>query len=433
MKSFDKSRQLFAEARQIFPGGVNSPVRAFKAVGGEPLFIERGEEAYLYDVDGNRYLDFVGSWGPMILGHAHPAVVASIVEAAKEGTSFGAPSRRETELGKAIRAAMPHLEMMRFVSSGTEAVMSALRLARAYTGREKIIKFEGGYHGHSDGLLSKSGSGLATLGIPESPGVPAAFAAETLTAAYNDLDSVEALFDRYPGQVAAVILEPVAANMGVVTPEPGFLEGLRELTRERGALLIFDEVITGFRVKRGGAVEKFGIVPDLTTMGKIIGGGLPVGAYGGRKEIMQLIAPSGPVYQAGTLSGNPLAMAAGLATLNELEKPGIYAALEDNAAALAYGISAAARKSGLSLQVNRIGSLMTVFFTSQEVTDYACAKTSDTEAFRIFHRTLLENGIYWPPSQFEAAFVSTALSHADVETTITAIEKAFAAVKEGRP
>ena len=431
MKTFDRSRKLFAEAQKIFPGGVNSPVRAFKAVGGEPLFIEWGEGAYLYDADGNRYIDFVGSWGPMILGHAHPSVVAAITETAKLGTSFGAPSHLETELAQAIQAAMPHLEMMRFVSSGTEAVMSALRLARAYTGREKVIKFEGGYHGHSDGLLSKSGSGLATLGIPESPGVPAAFAAETLTAAYNDLDSVEALFDRYPGQVAAVILEPVAANMGVVPPEPGFLQSLRGLTRERGALLIFDEVITGFRVKRGGAVEKYGVTPDLTTLGKIIGGGLPVGAYGGRAEIMKLIAPSGPVYQAGTLSGNPLAMAAGLATLNELDKPGVYSALEDNATALEYGISGAAKKLQLPAQLNRIGSLMTLFFTGQAVTDYASAKTSDTDAFKVFHRTLLENGVYWPPSQFEAAFVSMALNRADIDNTIAAIDKALAAVNEG--
>ena len=281
MKSFDKSKKLFAQAQNIFPGGVNSPVRAFKAVGGEPLFIERGEGAYLYDADGNKFIDFVGSWGPMILGHGHPAVIAAIAETAKRGTSFGAPSRLETELAETIQTAMPHLEMMRLVSSGTEAVMSALRLARAYTGRDKVIKFDGGYHGHSDGLLSKAGSGLATLGIPDSAGVPASFASETLTAAYNDLDSVEALFDRYPGGVAAVILEPVAANMGVVPPEPGFLEGLREITRQRGALLIFDEVITGFRIKPGGAVEKFGVTPDLTTLGKIIGGGLPVGAYGG--------------------------------------------------------------------------------------------------------------------------------------------------------
>ncbi len=429
MKSFEKSRELFNKAKKIFPGGVNSPVRAFKAVGGEPLFIERGEGAYLFDADGNRYIDFVGSWGPMILGHAHPAVVAAIEETAKKGTSFGAPSHLETELAEVIQSAMPHLEMMRFVSSGTEAVMSALRLARAYTGRDKIIKFEGGYHGHSDGLLSKSGSGLATLGIPESPGVPASFAAETLTATYNDLESVEALFDRYPGSIAAVILEPVAANMGVVPPATGFLEGLRDVTRQRGTLLIFDEVITGFRVKWGGAVEKFGIVPDLTTMGKIIGGGLPVGAYGGRVEIMKLVAPFGPVYQAGTLSGNPLAMAAGLATLKELGKPGVYPALEANATALESALNDSAMGSKLPMRVNRVGGLLTAFFTGQEVTDYASAKTSDTDFFMAFHRTLLENGVYWPPSQFEAAFVSLAHTHEDIGVTIKAFKSALSGLK----
>ncbi len=422
MKSFEKSRKLFAEAQKIFPGGVNSPVRAFKPVGGEPLFIERGAGAYLYDADGNRYIDFVGSWGPMILGHAHPAVVAAIVETAGRGTSFGAPSRLETELAEAIQMAMPHMEMMRFVSSGTEAVMSALRLARAYTGRDKIIKFEGGYHGHSDGLLSKSGSGLATLGIPDSAGVPASFAAETLTAAYNNLDSVEALFDRYPGAIAAVILEPVAANMGVVPPEPGFLEGLREMTRQRGTLLIFDEVITGFRIKRGGAVEKYGVTPDLTTLGKIIGGGLPVGAYGGMAEIMKLIAPSGPVYQAGTLSGNPLAMAAGLATLKELESPDVYTRQEDNATALEYALTSSAWRMAVPMKVNRVSSLLTAFFTGEEVTDYTTAKTSDTAAFKIFHRALLENGVYWPPSQFEAAFVSLAHTNKDIDSTIKVFE-----------
>ena len=430
--TYKKSEELFAEARSVLPGGVNSPVRAFKAVGGQPLFIERAAGAWLTDADGNRFLDYVGSWGPMILGHAHPSVISAINTTAARGTSFGAPSRLETELAFAIRGAMTHLEMVRLVSSGTEAVMSALRLARAYTGRDKVIKFEGGYHGHSDGLLARSGSGLATLGIPDSPGVPASFAAETLTGEYNDTDSVEALFEKYPGQIAAVILEPVAANMGVVPPAPGFLESLRNLTRERGALLIFDEVISGFRIAAGGAVTRFGVTPDLTTLGKIIGGGLPVGAYGGRADIMEMIAPSGPVYQAGTLSGNPLAMAAGLATLNELSRPGVYDKLEAISAELAEGIEAIIRQSGVPASLNRVGSLMTLFFTSGPVTDYAGARTSDTDAFAHFHRCLLDEGIYWPPSQFEAAFVSTAHLGGDIRRTLAVIRQAISSVSERR-
>ncbi|MDV2990338.1 MAG: glutamate-1-semialdehyde 2,1-aminomutase [Dehalogenimonas sp.] len=433
MERYPKSAELFAAAQRVLPGGVNSPVRAFKAVGGQPLFIERGEGAYLHDVDGHRFIDFVGSWGPMILGHASPAVIKAIVETAGKGTSFGAPSRLETELAEAINNAMPHLEMVRLVSSGTEAVMSALRLARAFTGRDKIIKFEGGYHGHSDGLLSKSGSGLATLGIPESPGVPASFAAETLTGVYNDLSSVETLFEQFPGQIAAVILEPVAANMGVIPPQPGFLEGLRQLTCERGALLVFDEVISGFRVAQGGAAARYGVTPDLTTLGKIIGGGLPVGAYGGRADIMRHVAPSGPVYQAGTLSGNPLAMAAGLATLAALAAPGVYQALEDKGRMLADGILTVTGKLGLPVTLNRVGSLMTLFFTGDEVTNYTSASRSDTGCFGVFHRALLDNGIYWPPSQFEAAFLSTAHSEADIIETIRVIGLALNKTEIAQP
>lgn len=425
MKTFEQSASLYTAAQKLMPGGVNSPVRAFKSVGGQPVFVERGQGAYIVDADNNRFIDYVGSWGPMILGHAFPSVVAAVTETAEKGTSFGAPSRLEIDLARLINNAMPHMEMVRLVNSGTEAVMSALRLARAFTGRHKVIKFEGGYHGHSDGLLSKSGSGLATLGIPDCPGVPESFTTETLSAEYNNLESVELLFDHYPGQVAAVILEPVAANMGVVPPQSGFLEGLRDITRERGALLVFDEVISGFRVAYGGAAEKYGVIPDMTTLGKIIGGGLPVGAYGGREDVMRLVAPSGPVYQAGTLSGNPLAMAAGLATLKELSSPGLYQALEGKAAMLEAGILEAVDESGLPASLNRVGSLMTVFFSSAGVSNYATAKNSDTDVFSSFHQDLIRESIYWPPSQFEAAFVSTAHSSADIETTMRVFKKVF--------
>ncbi|MDO8568014.1 MAG: glutamate-1-semialdehyde 2,1-aminomutase [Dehalococcoidales bacterium] len=423
------SQQLFEEAQRYLPGGVDSPVRAYKSVGGTPPFIARGKGSRIYDVDGNEFIDYVGSWVPLILGHAHPEIVRDIRKAAVNGTSFGAPTELEVILAKMISSAVPSMEMLRFVSSGTEATMSALRLARAFTRREKIIKFAGGYHGHSDGLLIKAGSGVATLGIPDSPGVPAGYAQSTLIAPYNSLEAVEALFRLCPGEIAAVIIEPVAANMGVVLPQSGFLEGLRRLTKQSGSLLIFDEVITGFRVAYGGAQSVFGITPDLTCLGKIIGGGLPVGAYGGRREIMQLMAPVGPVYQAGTLSGNPLAMTAGIATIRALGRRGVYSRLEKRAAKLEQGIKDAAAKSGTKLRLSRIASLMTVFFTDAPATDYDSVKKSDTARFSRFFHSLLESGIYWPPSQFEAAFVSLAHSDDDIRLTVQAIEKALIPLK----
>lgn len=420
----NKSKKLFAEAQRYLPGGVDSPVRAFKAVGGEPLFIERGLGSKIYDVDGNEYIDYVCSWGPLILGHAHPGVVAALKRAAAGGTSYGAPTELETRLAKMICGAMPSIEKVRFVSSGTEAAMSAIRLARAFTGRDKIIKFDGCYHGHSDGLLARAGSGVATLGLPDSPGVPQGYAANTLVASYNNLRQVEEIFDRHE-DIAAVIVEPVAANMGIVAPRPMFLEGLRSLTAANGALLIFDEVITGFRVAYGGVQEMYGIRPDLTCLGKIIGGGLPVGAYGGRDEIMSRVAPSGAVYQAGTLSGNPLAMSAGIATLQALNRDGVYAELEQKSRRLGEGIVRVAGPRGANVVVSRIGSLLTVFFTSNPPADYESAKNADKAAFASFHRALLERGVYWPPSQFEAAFVSTAHSDEDIENTISAASKAL--------
>ncbi|MSQ14608.1 MAG: glutamate-1-semialdehyde-2,1-aminomutase, partial [Dehalococcoidia bacterium] len=371
------SQELYAEAQKYMPGGVSSPVRAFRAVGGNPLFIQRGAGSHIYDADGNEFIDYVCSWGPLIAGHAHPKVVAAIQKAAELGTSYGAPTEAEIELAKLIISALPSVEMLRFVSSGTEATMSALRLARAYTGRDKIIKFDGCYHGHADGLLAKAGSGVATLGLPDSPGVPQSYAQHTLVAPYNDLDSVQALFETYPGQIATIIVEPVAGNMGVVSPAPGFLQGLRDLTMQGGALLIFDEVITGFRVGWSGAQGLYGVSPDLTCLGKIIGGGLPVGAYGGRREIMEMIAPMGPVYQAGTLSGNPLAMAAGLATLSLLYEPGVYDRLDAIADRLENGLKEASREARVPTFLSRIGSMMTTFFTSENVTDYATARTAD--------------------------------------------------------
>ncbi|MCJ7702161.1 MAG: glutamate-1-semialdehyde 2,1-aminomutase, partial [Anaerolineales bacterium] len=365
-----KSVELFEKAKTLFPGGVDSPVRAFRAVGGQPLFIEKGAGAYLQDVDGNRSIDYVLSWGPLVLGHAHPAVVAAVQQAAELGTSYGAPSPLEIELAQLIQAFMPDIEMLRFVNSGTEATMTALRLARAYTRRNKIIKFEGCYHGHADLLLVQAGSGVATLGLPDSPGVPPATVADTLVAGYNNLDSVRKIFETYPDEIAAVILEPVAGNMGVVLPDPGFLEGLRSLTQKYGALLVFDEVMTGFRVHLGGAQALFDIQPDLTTLGKVIGGGLPVGAYGGRREIMAMIAPSGPVYQAGTLSGNPLAMSAGIATLKALGQPGVWDSLENASRALAEGIGFAAREAGIPIWQNRTGSMFATFFTATPVRDW---------------------------------------------------------------
>lgn len=415
------SHELFETAYSIFPGGVNSPVRAWKSVGGEPRFIARGHGANLFDADGNPYLDFVGSWGPLILGHAHPTVVAAIQEAATRGTSYGAPCEPEIALGKRIIGALPSIQMLRFVSSGTEATMSAIRLARAFTHRDKIIKFDGGYHGHADFLLAKAGSGVATLGLPDSAGVPASIAATTLVATYNDLDSVAALFDSHREEIAAVIVEPVAGNMGVVAPDVprNFLGGLSQVTRANDALLIFDEVISGFRVAWGGAQSLYGIQPDLTCLGKIIGGGLPVGAYGGRRDIMQLVAPLGPVYQAGTLSGNPLAMAAGCATLDAIAAiPNAYAQLNARGAQLEQGLCDGARTAQIPLTVNRVGSLLTAFFTDSPITNYQTAKNSDSRRYAKFFHGMLERGIYLAPSQFEAAFVSLAHTEPDIARTV---------------
>jgi glutamate-1-semialdehyde 2,1-aminomutase len=431
LKNYTLSETYYHRACQCLPGGVNSPVRSFKAVGGCPIFIDRAGGSRLYDVDGNEFIDYVCSWGPLILGHAAPSVVEAVGKAARNGTSYGAPHLREIELAEMICDAMPSLEMLRFVNSGTEAVMSALRAARAYTGRNKILKFEGCYHGHADGLLVKSGSGLATLGLPASPGVPADYTALTLSAPYNNLEAAAALFERYPQEIAAVIVEPAAANMGLVLAVPGFLAGLRELTRHYGALLIFDEVICGFRVAWGGAQSLFKIQPDLTCLGKIIGGGLPVGAYGGRRDIMQMIAPAGPVYQAGTLSGNPLAMAAGLATLKELTRPDFYDLLDKRTSRLAEGIRKAATTSGVKLQLTRLGSLLTVFFCQNEVRDYTSAGRCDSALFARFFHGLLERGIYWPPSQFESTFISSAHSEADIDRTVNAIGEVFVEIGAG--
>jgi glutamate-1-semialdehyde 2,1-aminomutase len=420
-----RSTKLFAEAQQVIPGGVNSPVRAFRSVGGDPRFIKKAKGARLYDVDDNTYIDYVLSWGPMILGHAAPPVIRAIKKAAGQGTSYGAPTELEVTLAKALRDAFPSMEQSRLVSSGTEAVMSAIRVARGFTKRDGILKFEGCYHGHSDYLLAKAGSGLATLGIPDSLGVPADFAKHTLTAPYNDIDAVRQLIKSHGNRLACVILEPIAGNMGVVPPAPGFLAGLRELTAQHDILLIFDEVISGFRVSYGGAQALYDIKPDLTVLGKIIGGGLPVGAYGGRRDIMGLIAPSGPVYQAGTLSGNPLAVSAGLATLKELKVRGIYKKLEDHSAALAKGIGDAAKKAGVPLTQTRVGSMLTAFFTPGPVTNWTTAKQSDTKRYGQFFHHMLEQGIYLAPSQFEAAFLSTAHTSRDIDQTIKAAAAAF--------
>lgn len=421
----ERSQKLFYEAQQYLPGGVDSPVRAFKAVGGTPPFIARGQGSRIYDVDGNEFIDFVCSWGPLILGHSHPRVVDALRQAIERGTSFGAPTELETTLARMICDAMPSIEMIRFVNSGTEATMSALRLARAFTSRDKVVKFAGGYHGHADGLLAKAGSGLATLGIPDSPGVPPSYAQNTLVAPYNDVEAVEQLFRRYPKEIAAVIVEPIAANMGVIPPRPGFLAGLHRLTDEFGTLLIFDEVITGFRVACGGAQALYGITPDLTCLGKIIGGGLPIGAYGGRREIMEMMAPVGPVYQAGTLSGNPLVMTAGIETIKVLSQPGIYSQLETKSSSLEEGIAIAASEAGISLRVSRVASLLTAFFGSEPVVDYESATQSDTTLFGRFFQQLLSEGIYWPPSQFEAASVSIAHTDEDIQAAIGAISKAL--------
>ena len=420
-----QSIDLFKQAQSLLPGGVDSPVRAFRSVGGQPIFIERGKGPYLYDVDGNRYIDYVLSWGPLILGHAHPDVVEAIRQAVEKGTSYGAPSPLEVDLARLVQEFMPDIEMIRFVNSGTEATMSALRLARAFTGRSKIIKFEGCYHGHADLLLVQAGSGVATLGLPDSPGVPAGTVQDTLVARFNGLDSVAALFDQFPGEIAAVIVEPVAGNMGVVPPAAGFLQGLCELTRASGVLLIFDEVMTGFRVHQGGAQTLYGIKPDLTTLGKVIGGGLPVGAYGGRREIMEMIAPAGPVYQAGTLSGNPLAMSAGIATLRVLQAPGLWEDMTSGAARLSKGILEIAKRAGIPLQANQVGTMFSIFFTEESVQDWPTAKTSDTARFGKYFQGMLQRGVYLAPSQFEAGFISAVHDEGVIESTLEAVEAVF--------
>jgi len=414
-----KSEAAFQRAQQVIPGGVNSPVRAFRGVGGTPPFIARGEGSHIFDIDGNEYIDYVGSWGPLLLGHRHPAIVEAVRQALETGTSFGAPTERETDLAEAIRDAVPSMEMVRLVNSGTEATMSAIRVARGFTGRDLTVKFEGCYHGHVDSLLVKAGSGLATLGIADTQGVPKGFTDTTLPLPFNSVDAVEAAFRVHGERIASVIVEPVVGNMGCVPPRPGFLEALREITARHGALLILDEVMTGFRVAYGGAQAHFGIRPDMTTLGKVIGGGLPIGAYGGRADIMRIVAPVGPVYQAGTLSGNPLAVTAGVAMLRYLKAhPEVYGELEAKSAAIA-----GAAPAGVT--VNRVGSMFTWFFTDQPVTDWDSAKRADTGKFAAFHRRMLEQGIYLPPSQFEAAFVSAAHTDADIRKTTEAARRAF--------
>jgi glutamate-1-semialdehyde 2,1-aminomutase len=416
----EASSALFAEARNYLPGGVNSPVRAMRAVGREPIFMDRGQGSRMWDVDGNEYLDYVGSWGPMILGHRHPAVMEAVEAAFAKGTSFGTPSALEVEMARRVVDAVPSLDMVRMTNSGTEATMSALRVARGHTGRDLILKFVGCYHGHGDSLLVSAGSGVATFGLPDSPGVPEGTARDTLTVEFNDLDAAEEAFARLGERIAAVIVEPVAGNMGVVPPSPGFLEGLRAVTTQHGALLIFDEVMTGFRVAYGGAQERYGVMPDLTTLGKVIGGGLPVGAFGGRAEIMQNVAPAGSVYQAGTLSGNPLAMAAGIATLDVLKEGEAYEVLEARGAQLEAGLIAAAATAGVPARVQRVGAMLTIFFTDRPVIDFPSAKSSDTEKFCAFFQGMLERGVYLAPSQFEAAFLSTAHTEEDIARTIQA-------------
>ena len=427
-----RTKHLFEEAKRYIPGGVNSPVRAFKSVGEIPRFIERAKGSHIWDVDGNEYIDYVCSWGPMILGHAHPKVVEGIKEQAERGTSYGAPTELEVKLAKMIVEAVPSVEKVRMVNSGTEATMSAIRLARGYTGRNKIVKFEGGYHGHVDALLVKAGSGLTTFGVPTSPGIPEDFAKHTITVPFNDVDALKRVIDEYGDDIAAVIMEPVMANAGLIIPEPGFLEAVRELTEERGIVLIFDEVITGFRLSLGGAQEYFGITPDLSCFGKIIGGGLPVGAFGGRAEIMDYLAPEGPVYQAGTLSGNPLAMVAGIKTLEELQKPGVYDELRKKGRKLSEGMKEAAKSAGVydKLCFKQIESISIVYFTPVDVKNYQDALTSNTEAYARFFRKMLEQGIYLAPSQFEVAFVSTAHTDEDIEKTVKAAEIAFREVRE---
>jgi len=426
----EKSRALFERAQRLMPGGVNSPVRAFRAVGGTPFFVARGEDCFLWDVDGNRYVDFVCSWGALILGHAHPEVVAAVKAAVERGTTYGAPTELEVRLAEQIQSAFPTMEMLRLVNSGTEATMSALRVARGYTGRGKVIKFEGCYHGHADYLLVKAGSGATTFGIPDSAGVPESFSQETVVLPYNDAEAFNRMMDTIGDQVAAVIVEPVAGNMGVVLPQQKFLQALREQTRKHGAVLIFDEVITGFRLTYGGAQHLFGIEPDMTCLGKIVGGGFPLAAYGGRRDIMQAVAPLGPVYQAGTLSGNPVAVTAGLTTLRVLERDKPYAELERRTNWLTDTIADAARAFNIPVQINRIASMFTAFFTDQPVTDYASAKRSDTKRFARFFHALLQQGVFLPPSQFEAAFLSVAHSDEVLAQVAEAMRQAMRQVAE---
>jgi glutamate-1-semialdehyde 2,1-aminomutase len=435
MRKLDRSRQLQQRAEHLIPGGVDSPVRAFRAVGGDPPFIARAEGPYLWDADGNRYIDYFGSWGPMILGHAFPSVVEAIQQAAARSASFGASTEAEAELAGLITQAMPSIEKLRFVSSGTEATMSAIRLARAFTNRKYIVKFEGCYHGHADGLLVKAGSGVATFGIPGSAGVPEEIAHFTLALPYNDIAAVEAAFAARPDQIAAIILEPVAGNMGCVAPQPGYLEALRELTQREGAVLIFDEVMTGFRVAHGGAQALYDIQPDLTCLGKIISGGLPCAAFGGRAEIMNLLAPLGPVYQAGTLSGNPLAMAAGIATLEHLanHREAAYGHLDEASRALTEGLAAILADAGVPTATNRVGAMWTWFFTKQPVIDFTTAASSDTVAFGIFHRAMMDAGVWLPPSQFEAIFLGTAHTREVIEATLNAARHAVASLREAQP
>lgn len=423
-----KSEEIFASAQQLMPGGVSSPVRAFKSVGGQPIVFDRVKGAYIWDVDGNQYIDYVGSWGPAICGHTHPDVIKALHETLEKGTSFGAPCALENVLAEMVIDAVPSIEMVRFVNSGTEACMAVLRLMRAFTGRDKVIKFEGCYHGHADMFLVKAGSGVATLGLPDSPGVPKSTTSNTLTAPYNDLEAVKALFAENPDQISGVILEPVVGNAGFIPPDAGFLEGLRVITRENGALLVFDEVMTGFRIAYGGAQEKFGITPDLTTLGKIIGGGLPVGAYGGRRDIMSMVAPAGPMYQAGTLSGNPLAMTAGIKTLELLQKPGTYEYLDQITKKLADGLLQIAQETGHDACGGQISGMFGLFFTPGPVHNYEDAKKSDLQKFSRFHRGMLERGIYLAPSQFEAGFTSLAHTEEDIDKTLAAAREVMSSL-----